>query len=381
MIRHAKHVERARRGGFGQSVAFVDRHAGTTEERQQFRIKRRTARDDPLGASAEHLTQRGIDHRIERRAACLGKRSGLPLGADFLHIILRGDHGCGERDALGAMTGLLGSSVVHLLQHTRNNDHDGRLGHLQIGGQRLDALRDVDMQITRHTDVVDGTGEGMRLRQEQQDGVLLAMQQFRHIIGQIERGGAIMLMRHLHALRRGGRTGRVHNGAQIGLLHGIDSRIERLIAHTGAIRLDFVKTTGLEADDVLQSRAIGFGPVRLRLHISGFHDQQTRIGIVDDIADLLGGIGIVNRGEHAAAGHDGRVEHIPIVGGAAHESHAIALLQTIMQQALRDGADVGERLICGLGVPIAILLERVQWFVAHTSGAVGVDIVDGGAFV
>ena len=52
-----------------------------------------------------------------------------------------------------------------------------------------------------------------------------------------------------------------------------------------------------------------------------------------------------------------------------------------MQQALRDGADVGERLICGLGVPIAILLERVQWFVAHTSGAVGVDIVDGGAFV
>lgn len=94
----------------------------------------------------------------------------------------------------------------------------------------------------------------MRLRQEQQDGVLLVMQQFRHIIGQIERGGAIMLMRHLHALRRGGRTGRVHNGAQIGLLHGIDSRIERLIAHTGAIRLDLVKTTGLEADDVLQSR-------------------------------------------------------------------------------------------------------------------------------
>ena len=147
MIRHAKHVERARRGGFGQSVAFVDRHAGTTEERQQLRIKRRTARDDPLGASAEHLTQRGIDHRIERRATALVSVPVFPLVLTFLHIILRGDHGCGESNALGAMTGLLGSSVVHLLQHTRNNDHDGRLGHLQIGGQCLDALRDINMQI------------------------------------------------------------------------------------------------------------------------------------------------------------------------------------------------------------------------------------------
>ena len=162
MIRHAKHVERARCGGFGQSVAFVDRHpaprknannsgsSGAPPATIHWRVRR-----------APHAARHRPSDRTPRDA--WGKRSGLPLGADFLHIVLRGDHGCGESNALGAMTGLLGSSVVHLLQHTRNNDHDGRLGHLQIGGQCLDAAGDINMEIACYADVVDGTGEGMRL--------------------------------------------------------------------------------------------------------------------------------------------------------------------------------------------------------------------------
>ncbi len=123
MIWHTQHVERARRGGLGQTITFVDRDIRTTEERQKLRIERGASCDDPLGASAKHLAQCGIDHWIEGRATSLGNHTGLALDADLLHIVLRGDHRRCERDALGAMSGLLRSRVVHLLQHTRNHDH------------------------------------------------------------------------------------------------------------------------------------------------------------------------------------------------------------------------------------------------------------------
>ncbi len=221
----------------------------------------------------------------------------------------------------------------------------------------------------------------MRLRQKQQNRVLLVMQQFGHIVGQIERGRAIVLMRHLHALRRGRRSGSVHDGAQVGLLHSGDAGVELFVTHSRTVRLDFLKSSGFEADDMFQGRAFGLGAIRLLLHVRGLHDQQTRVGVVDDVADLLGGIGVVNGGEHSAAGHDGRIEHIPGVGGAAHECHAVALLQSVVQQTLRDGTDVGERLVGGLRDPIAILLVGVQRLIAHALGAIGVDVVDGGAFI
>ena len=111
------------------------------------------------------------------------------------------------------MSGLLRGRVIHLLKNTRNNDHDGRLGDLKIGDQRLDALRDVNMQFAGHADVVDGACEGVRLRKEQQHVVLLLVQQLRYVCRKIQRGGAVMLMSHLHALRRGGGTGSVYDGA------------------------------------------------------------------------------------------------------------------------------------------------------------------------
>ena len=111
------------------------------------------------------------------------------------------------------MSGLLRSSVVYLLEHTRNNDHNGRFGDLKIGDQRLDALRDVNMHLAGHADVVDGACEGVRLRKEQQHVVLPLMQQLRYVCRKIQRGGAVMLMSHLHALRRGGGTGSVYDGA------------------------------------------------------------------------------------------------------------------------------------------------------------------------
>ena len=92
-------------------------------------------------------------------------------------------------------------------------------------------------------------------------------------------------------------------------------RIERLMEHTGFLGLDprqFPRPRPWcrRRSRLHRSRASGFedGP-RPPHPYQWFHDQQSGIGIVDDIADLLGGIGIVNRWEHAAAGHDGRVGH------------------------------------------------------------------------
>ena len=138
------------------------------------------------------------------------------------------------------MSGLLGRGVVHLLQHARHHDHESGLGHLQIADQRLDAGGDVDADVRGDDDVVDGAGEGMGLRQEQQDGVLLVVQQIGHVGRQIQRGLAVVLMGHLHALRRGRGTGGVHDGAQVGLLDRIDAHVQFLVRDAGAIGLDLV---------------------------------------------------------------------------------------------------------------------------------------------
>ena len=105
---------------------------------------------------------------------------------------------------------------------------------------------------------------------------------------------------------------------------------------------------------MFQRRAFLFGAVGFVPHIGGFDHQQTRIGIIDDVANLLRGICVIDRGEHAAARHNGSVEHIPRVRGAAHERHTIALLQTVMHQALGDLANISKHLITGFGYPFAI---------------------------
>ena len=145
------------------------------------------------------------------------------------------------------MAGLLGGGVVHLLQHTRHHNHDGRLSHLQITNQRLDAGGDVDMHIRGHDDVIDGAGKGVGLRQEQQDGVLLVVQQLGHVVRQVQRGLAVVFVGHLHALRRGGGTRGVHNGAQIGFLDRINALIQFLVRDAGTIGLDLIKRAGLDA--------------------------------------------------------------------------------------------------------------------------------------
>ena len=219
------------------------------------------------------------------------------------------------------------------------------------------------------------------MRKEQQHVVLLLVQQLRHVCRKIQRGGAVMLMSHLHALRCGGGTGRVYDGARVGFLDGINACVELFVAHARTIGHDFVKTAVFEANDMFQRRAFLFGAVGLGAHIGGFDHQQTRIGIIDDVANLFRRIRVIDRGKHAAARHNGRVEHIPLVRGAAHERHAIALLQAVMHQALGDLANIGKHLIAGFGYPFAIRFIGVERFVTHTFGTIGVDVVNCGALV
>ncbi len=113
------------------------------------------------------------------------------------------------------------------------------------------------------------------LRQEQQDGVPLVVQQIGHVGRQIQRGLAVVLVGHLHAFRRGRGTGGVHDGTQVGLLARIDALVQLLVRDRGAVGLDLVQATGLDGDDVLRSRALGFGPIRLRL-ISVFSTTSRR---------------------------------------------------------------------------------------------------------
>ena len=232
------------------------------------------------------------------------------------------------------------------------------------------------MDVTGDADVVDGTGERMCLRQEQEHAVALVMQQIGHIIRQVRGGGAVMGLRHLDALRRSRGARGVHDGTQIGLLHAANALVELLVGEGRAVGLQLIERPVLQAHDVLERRAVLLRQIRLLHHVLGFDHKELRVGIVDDVADLLGGIGVVDRGDHTADGEHRAIEDIPFIGGVAHERHPVALPEPLMHEALGHLTDVVQGLACSLGDPFIALLERVQTLVRHTFGTAFIDVVD-----
>ncbi len=119
-----------------------------------------------------------------------------------------------------------------------------------------------------------------------------------------------MRVRHLHALGSRCGTGGVDNRAQVGLVDRVDALVEIRVLDLLAIGHELVERAVLEAHDVLERRAFVFGERGLDEHVARFDHQQRGVGVVDDDADLLGGIGVVDGGEDAADGEHRRVDHV-----------------------------------------------------------------------
>ena len=233
--RRAQRGERARGGRLGQAVALVDGDAGAAVERQKLRVERSAAAHKPLDTTAQCLLELRIDERLVQRTVCREHRTRLAMAHGLLHVFARRVDGGGEHIALRAVAGLLRCGVVHLLKHAGHDDERGGLGNLQVADERLDAGGDVDVHAGAHDAVVDGARERVRLGQEHEDGAVRVVDDVRHERLQVVCQLQVMLMRHLHALGRGGGAGRIHDGAQVGLVHLRDAFVEHAVADRVAV--------------------------------------------------------------------------------------------------------------------------------------------------
>ena len=77
--------------------------------------------------------------------------------------------------------------------------------------------------------------------------------------------------------------------------------------------MQLVQSAGFEAENLFECRAFLQRAIRFVSHVGGLDNQEPGVGVVDNIADLLRRIRVVDGGEHAAARHHSGVENIPFI--------------------------------------------------------------------
>ena len=205
-------VQRAARGGLGQSVALEDRHADAAEEVPEPGAQRRAAGDRVLHPAAEQLAKLAVDQPVEQPVL---EPQGEPGAALVLGLAV------GDRDVGGAVEDLalavrlrLGrGGVVDLLEDARHGQHERRLEDREVGQQVLDVGGMPHPDAGGDGADLNHPAEDVRQRQEQQ-GRPGTGEQVSHAADHVVRLDQEVAVGQLAALGPAGRAGRVDDRGQ-----------------------------------------------------------------------------------------------------------------------------------------------------------------------
>ena len=137
----------------------------------------------------------------------------------------------------------------------------------------------------------------------------------------------------LHAFRGAGGAGRVNDGGAVVAVGGALVFPEFGIGDAFAIGLDGVQAACFDDEHVAQGghlAAHGFNLVALPVI---FGDGERDFGIVENPADLAGGVGLIYRHGECADGHDRHIQSGPLPTRARHDGHGVALVDAQTNQA------------------------------------------------
>jgi hypothetical protein len=143
----------------------------------------------------------------------------------------------------------------------------------------------------------------------------------------------------LHTFRRAGRARRVDEGEDVFGLHGLPGGVE-VEAGVGP-GLDVLQRDGagrlpVDAHDVLDLAPAGGGDP---FDEGAFADHDPVLGVGEQVGDLLGGQGVVDRERRGAQVHRGGVAEVELRTVRHHERHGVAALHSQPGQAGGDAPD------------------------------------------
>ena len=307
------HTHRA--AGFGHAIALKHRHADAVEEVGKLRVHRGTAGNGEVGVRTENRANLLVHHLlIEGVGDTSGNRQlfALLLGLGPFARVFGGAH---EHLASESGAGALGGGVVDLLVHTRHGEQQRGTEGLEVLDHRLHIGAQGQRNRAAEAEEFHESGEHVAQRQEQQQTAVGPCAGARHVLQCGEYQESEVAVGQFHALRGASGAGRVDDGGAVVAVGGFLVFPEFGIGDAFAIGLDGVQAAGLDYEHVAQGgylAAHGFDLVALSVI---FGDGERDFGIVENPADLAGGVGLIHRHSERADGHNRHIQRGPFPAG------------------------------------------------------------------
>ena len=215
------------------------------------------------------------------------------------------------KDPLDRPNDALGGGVVDLLVHTRHGKQQRGAEGFEVLDHRLHIGAQGQRNRAAEAEEFHESGKHVAQRQEQQQAAVRPCTGARHVLQRGKHQEGEVAVGQFHALRGACRAGCVDDGGAVVAVGGFLVFPEFGIGDAFAIGLDGVQAAGLDYEHVAQGgylAAHGFDLVALSVI---FGDSERDFGIVEDPADLAGGVGLVHRHGDRADGHDRHVQRRP----------------------------------------------------------------------
>ena len=303
------HTHRA--AGFGHAITLKHRQADAVEEVGKLGVHRSAAGNGEVGVRTENCANLLVHHLlVEGVGDTSGNRQLLTLllGLGPFARVFGGAH---EHLASESGAGALGGGVVDLLVHTRHGKQQRGAEGFEVLDHRLHIGAQGQRNRAAEAEEFHESGEHVAQRQEQQQAAVRPCAGARHVLQRGKHQEGEVAVGQFHALRGACRAGCVDDGGAVVAVGGFLVFPEFGIGDAFAIGLDGVQAAGLDYEHVAQGgylAAHGFDLVALSVI---FGDGERDFGIVEDPADLAGGVGLVHRHGDRADGHDRHVQRRP----------------------------------------------------------------------
>ena len=361
-----------RRCGFRQPIALVDRHACATEEVPEARPERCSAGDRAVAVAAQCGTQLLVDQGVEHRVLELQRDAG-PALFQRLAVLDGGVGGLVEDRSLAAVVCLLLGRVVDLLEHARDRQHVVRLE----GGEMFDEVRDIAR--VPHDDATlqardgDDASEDVCQWEEEQRRIALFETRSDSRAGCGALGEEVRVGED-HALGAPGGARGVDQRRCVGRHRIGVSRVEFCVGYIFAAVGQLVHRAVVD-DEGFAKRGQSVGHLAELVAVVGvLDDKRDGSGVLEEVLDLIGCRGLVDRDRCPARTPDGVVQERPLVPSGRTDRDAVARCDPGRDETFRDGVDLVGELLCGHRDPLAGRLSPEQWecraFVAITEQSV-----------
>ena len=336
-----------RAGRLGQAVALDEGDTHARVEVGEIGGQGGAAGDDVAQVGAEHRADLLQDEGVGDAVADLleGARTEGLLGREGVGACLLGAPR--EHAPLDAAASLGGGRVVDLLEDAGHDEEHGGLEGLDVGQQVLDGGGEAEHALAGEDDVHDESGEHVGDGKEEQEAGLGGVDDLAEHLACALRGCDEVRVRERHALGVAGRPGGVDDGRDVGRGHGGASAFDVLDGDVRCGARDFAQGALVEGVD--REREGG----RDRAHelglLGGGREDAGDVRVGEDVLDLGGGIGLVDRDGDRADGQEREVQEEPLVRGGGEDRDRVTPLDSKADEPTGGVLDLALELAGGQG--------------------------------